>query len=113
MSRKDLERRLNRLRPANGWESWTDENNSDYLSTTIITTAASDSVKDIHHRMPVILPPHAHSDWLNNNLEDPNRLDQILQNKHVRDLRSYPVSKQVNTVANNHPDCIEPVRTQN
>ena len=94
------------------WESWADGKNSDYLSATIITTAASDSVKDIHHRMPVILQPNAHSDWLNNNFEDPNRLDQILQNEHVRDLRSYPVSKQVNAVTNNHPGCIEPVKTQ-
>ena len=91
------------------WESWKDENNREYLSATIITTAAGESMKNIHHRMPVILKPAVYQSWLNKDIEDPNRLDQILQNDHVRDLRSYPVSKQVNTVANNHPGCIEPL----
>jgi putative SOS response-associated peptidase YedK len=94
------------------WESWTDEKNSDYLSTTIITTAASDSVNNIHHRMPVILQPNAYSDWLNKDLEDPVRLKQIMKVSRVLNLRSYPVSKQVNAVANNHPGCIEPAKTQ-
>ncbi len=91
------------------WESWKDENSREYLSATIITTAAGESMKNIHHRMPVILKPAVYQSWLNKDIEDPNRLDQIIQNDNVRDLRSYPVSKQVNTVANNHPGCIEPL----
>ena len=91
------------------WESWKDENSREYLSATIITTAAGESMKNIHHRMPVILKPAVYQSWLNKDIEDPNRLDQIIQNDNVRDLRSYPVSKQVNTVANNPPGCIEPL----
>ncbi len=36
-----------------------------YKSCTIITTDASDSVKDIHNRMPLILKPESYDAWLN------------------------------------------------
>ena len=91
------------------WESWNDENNRKYLSTTIITTAASQSVKNIHHRMPVILDPAVCQDWLNRDIEDPHRLKQLLRQGHIRDLHSHPVTRQVNSVTNNNPDCIEPL----
>ena len=94
------------------WESWTAEKNHEYLSSTIITTAASESVKNIHHRMPVILQAAAYHDWLNKDIEDPVRLKQVLREGCVRDLRSYPVSKQVNAVANNNPGCIKPLDLQ-
>jgi putative SOS response-associated peptidase YedK len=32
----------------------------------ILTTAANPSMKDIHDRMPLILPPTLHNEWLNN-----------------------------------------------
>ncbi len=94
------------------WEIWKGEDTSqaqdDYKSCTIITTEASDSVRDIHHRMPVILQPEAYSIWLDPDNLDIQQLESILNTKHIRELKSYPVSKHVNKVQNNTPSNIEP-----
>jgi putative SOS response-associated peptidase YedK len=49
------------------WEIWRDKENEDniYISCTIITREASESLKDIHDRMPAILPPDTYEAWLN------------------------------------------------
>jgi putative SOS response-associated peptidase YedK len=50
------------------WEVWEDKEappeNGPYKSCTITTIDASDSVKDIHDRMPVIFKPEAYDEWL-------------------------------------------------
>ena len=94
------------------WEIWKSRSaavqQSDYRSCTIITTEASESVRDIHHRMPVILQPKAYAKWLDPENQDAQDLEAILQTKHISELKSYPVSKQVNRVQNNSPSNIEP-----
>jgi putative SOS response-associated peptidase YedK len=46
------------------WEIWGNKSKEQpHYSRTILTTDASDSIKDIHHRMPVILKPVAYEDW--------------------------------------------------
>lgn len=94
------------------WEIWKDKqalpDQSDYRSCTIITTAASKSVQDIHHRMPVILQPEAYDKWLDPQNQDVQQLESILQTKIIREFKSHPVSKLVNRVQNNSPANIEP-----
>jgi putative SOS response-associated peptidase YedK len=96
------------------WESWykKDSNDPPYYSCTIITTAASESVKHIHHRMPVILRPEVYEDWLDPKNLDTSYLKEILLKRVVTDLVSYPVSKQVNAVRQNDPSNIKPVQTE-
>lgn len=92
------------------WETWTDqENDKDavYKSCTIITTAASGTIRDIHHRMPVILDPKFHKKWLNAEIQDPKELEIILKDGLIHDMKYYPVSKLVNSVKNNDPNCIQ------
>ncbi|MEJ2165813.1 MAG: SOS response-associated peptidase [Desulfobacterales bacterium] len=93
------------------WETWRkkDEQNSIYKSCTIITTQASDSIRDIHHRMPVILRPQIYEPWLDPENQDAAELDKILKNDIVTELASHPVSEKVNSTRNNDPSCIEPV----
>jgi putative SOS response-associated peptidase YedK len=93
------------------WETWNqkDEQNSLYRSCTIITTQASDSIRAIHHRMPVILRPQIYESWLDPANQDAADLADILKNEIVTELASHPVSKQVNSTRNNDPSCIEPV----
>jgi len=92
------------------WETW---NNNDqgsiYKSCTIITTQASESMRDIHHRMPVMLKPPAYESWLDPENQNVVELGKMLSNKIVTDLVSYPVSKQVNSASHNVPSCIEPI----
>ena len=91
------------------WELWSGDKDSKYYSCTIITTAASESVSAIHHRMPVILRPHIYHTWLDSAAKDADQLKQLMQENHFKDLRCFPVSKRVNAVANNDADCIEPL----
>jgi len=96
------------------WETWhrKGEANFPYNSCAIITTVASESVKDIHHRMPAILHPETYETWLDPEIQDTSQLNQILTNGIVTDLVSYPVSKQVNTVRYNDPSNIRPVQME-
>ena len=64
-------------------------------------------MSEIHNRMPVILKPEAVNDWLNPQLQNTDTLDNILRDGHVKEIRSYPVSKTVNSVINNDERCIE------
>ena len=95
------------------WEVWkhrdTTAGQDDYRSCTIITTEASESVRDIHHRMPVILRPEAFANWLDPENQDKQALEDILHTENISDLKSHPVSKQVNRVQNNSPSNIEPI----
>jgi len=92
------------------WETWDkDDPESPYKSCTIITTRASDSIRDIHHRMPVILKPQVYEPWLDPGNQDVVELGNMLKNEIITELVSYPVSKQVNATRNNDPSCIEPV----
>lgn len=91
------------------WESWDNKGKeeSPYLSCTILTRSASESVLPIHHRMPVILKPDAFDTWLDPNNRDVNSLLEIIQRQIYTELISIPVSKKVNSVNNNGPENIK------
>jgi len=93
------------------WERWTpkEADSEEYRSCTIITTAASESVKPIHHRMPVILKPEKYDQWLDPELSNPFDLRNILENWTLDELAATPVSKQVNSAKNNDPSNIKPL----
>jgi putative SOS response-associated peptidase YedK len=92
------------------WETWNNQDKDTvYKSCTIITTAASESMRDIHHRMPVILKPPAYESWLDPENQDAAALNRILQKEIVTELVGHPVSKQVNSTRNNDASCIESV----
>ena len=85
------------------------ESGAPYRSCAIITTEASGSVRPIHHRMPVILRPEVHAAWLDSSVRDIARLKQILSEGLFTQLFNHPVSRQVNSIRNNDPACIDPI----
>ena len=95
------------------WESWKARDAGDdqpaYHSCTIITRDASDSVRTIHHRMPVILKPEAYDRWLDPKNQQSDDLQNILDSHHVLNMSHFPVSKMVNRVQNNFPELIRPL----
>jgi len=92
------------------WESWTDKDDeSVYKSCTIITTAASKSVVELHNRMPVILDPKVYDQWLDVEIQNSKVLESILKDGIVHDMKYHPVSSFVNSVKNNDPNCIKPI----
>ena len=74
------------------WETWNkkDDQDSIYKSCTIITTQASESIRDIHHRMPVILKQQVFEPWLDPGNQNVVELDKMLKNEIVTELVSYP-----------------------
>lgn len=90
------------------WEIW-DKEETPYRSCIILTRDASESVMQIHNRMPVILKPDAYDPWLSQDNQDVKLLQEILQNQVHMEFASIPVSKQVNLVKNNGPDNLLPV----
>jgi putative SOS response-associated peptidase YedK len=71
---------------------------------------ASDSVRDIHDRMPLILKLEAYDEWLDTANMEPVKIEELLRTKYVKDLKSYPVSNLVNRVENNSKECMEPLK---
>jgi putative SOS response-associated peptidase YedK len=93
------------------WETW---QNSDeiYRSCTIITREAKGPIKEVHHRMPVILKPGEYDHWLNIENQDVEKLQNILETEYISELVSHPVDKKVNSVRNNDASNMEPVQLE-
>jgi putative SOS response-associated peptidase YedK len=92
------------------WERWTDRVSGEALeSCAIVTTAAAASVAQIHDRMPVILPPALHAQWLDGASQSVEKLEPLLQPCHAPLLTCHPVSLRVNNARNQGADLIEPV----
>jgi putative SOS response-associated peptidase YedK len=96
------------------WEIWNDKHNQEaaYRSCTIITRDAAGAVRDLHHRMPVIIHPEAYGQWLDTENRDSDALSAILQTSSLTDLVFHPVAKHVNSVRNNDASNIKPVQTE-
>lgn len=84
------------------WTEWK-EKGSDALplqTCTIITTAANELMRPIHHRMPVILPPEACTEWLNPDNEESEELAELLVPYARSDMEAYRVSPAVSSPQN-------------
>lgn len=91
------------------WELWRNPQSGEELrSCTILTTGAAQSIKDIHDRMPVVLKSEFRDGWLDPGAE-PGRLKQMLFDGVETEFQRRPVSRHVNRVQNDDPQCIEEV----
>jgi putative SOS response-associated peptidase YedK len=88
------------------WEGfrWPDETVT--RSYTIVTTSANPDIAQLHSRMPVILEPADWPAWLGEVDADPAAL---LRPSPDGTLRSWPVSRRVNTPRNNDAALLEPL----
>ncbi len=68
-------------------------------AAAIVTCPATEGMKDIHHRMPVVLTQEQWDDWLGG-----EKVKGTLE-----ELERYPVSTHVNSFKNDDPSCIERV----
>lgn len=78
------------------------------LSFTIITGPPNELVKPVHDRMPIVLAESAYDAWLDPAL-DADGARALLGIPPVADWIAEPVSKQVNSAANDDPACIAPI----
>jgi putative SOS response-associated peptidase YedK len=80
-------------------------------SATIVTTAANAVLRDLHDRMPVILAELDWDAWLDPAVP-PEAALALLKPCPEDWLDRYPVSTRVNSVRNDDPTLIEPVKEQ-
>ena len=98
-----------RLLPIAGlWDKWLDKEGKPVLSYTVITTTPQSVLAFIHDRMPVILAPESLDKWLQTANNPAQTVLPLLQ-PYREKLEAYPVSKMVNSPANNSPACAQPL----
>ncbi len=91
------------------WELWRDpaEPGTELHSCTILTTSANATMRPVHDRMPVILPPSAWDTWLAPAPADAETLGKLLVPAPDSLLELRPVSTDVNNVRNRGPHLLD------
>jgi putative SOS response-associated peptidase YedK len=79
------------------------------LTFTILTTEANDAIRDIHHRMPVILEDGDHEAWLSGSVEEAASLLRPMLSERTR---AFPVSTRVGNVRNDDADLVRPIELE-
>jgi putative SOS response-associated peptidase YedK len=74
------------------------------LTFTILTTRANALMKDIHERMPVIIPPEHYKTWLDPRLTEVSKIQTLIGPYPEQRMAAYPVSTRVNSPKNDTPD---------
>lgn len=89
------------------WTTWTSRETGEIIdSCAIITKPAKGVARELHDRMPLILPSSAWAKWL-----DMSRDAADLLETDDFDLVARPVSVRVNSPQNDDPGCVDPPET--
>jgi putative SOS response-associated peptidase YedK len=91
------------------WECWTGPNGEELETAAIVTTNANRALGHIHGRMPVILAPDAFDLWLNCAEVDAQTAAALIAPAPDDLFEAYPISTEVNRVANDNAKLLEPV----
>lgn len=95
------------------WERWvpkdipqdTTNDGKQLFTFTIITTEAADYLKELHDRMPVIVPEDKRELWLS----AADDAEELLVPYRGADIMFHEVSRYINSPKNNSIECIKPV----
>ena len=87
---------------------WKDPAKGEWLRTcTIITGEPNEFVREIHTRMPVILPEEHHDAWLSGEAGK-----EILVPFPAERMKAWPVNSRVNSPKNNDADIVLPLELE-
>ena len=86
------------------WEHWRGPDGDAIATFTIVTTAANEALRALHDRMPVLVAPADHDEWLSS----PNP-SVLLAPWAGEPLELRPVGTRVNSARNDSPDLLERV----
>lgn len=89
------------------WEGWRRPDGEIHRSFTIITTAAIAELEDLHHRMPVILPPDRYATWLDPDLPL-DAAQALLQPYRQQAISRLAVGPGVNNARRDDASCLLP-----
>lgn len=94
------------------WDNWRSPEDGMLETCSILTTSANDLVRDVHDRMPVILPRDSYDLWLDPGFNNMRAISDLLQPLPAAALKKYPVSTRLNSVDNDDPDCASAAASQ-
>lgn len=96
------------VRPRNGatiafagiYEPWANAEGSEIDTGAILTTSASEDLRFIHDRMPVIIEQKDFARWLDCKTQEPRHVADLLRPAQADFFEAIPVSDKVNKVDN-------------
>jgi len=88
------------------WEHWQDADGNELESCSILVQAANEQVGRVHDRMPVIIDPGSFDLWLDIHSQRPPPLETLLVAQQPPLFEIYPVSRAVNSPANDQATLI-------
>jgi len=94
------------------WDEWRGPEGEVVRTCTIITTEANTTMSPVHDRMPVIVRPEHERLWLDPEIEDIEKLRDVLIRLDNDALKMYQVSSEVNSPAKDSPEMLDPVPVQ-
>ena len=89
------------------YDVWHDMEKKELKTFTVITVEPNKLISPIHDRMPAILSREDESIWLDTELTDPATVLGLLKPHEETGMEVYPVSKAVNSPANDGLELIE------
>ena len=87
------------------WDGWKDRSGNWVRTCTILTTTPNAVTGAVHNRMPVILDPRSYDRWLDPGMQNVNSIFNLLKPYDAGQMRCYPVSTRINSVANDDASC--------
>jgi putative SOS response-associated peptidase YedK len=89
------------------WAIWHGPGDLVLRTCTIVTTEASSSLRELHDRMPVMLPPDAEAAWLDPGTRAAELTDLLVPWPDAATARR-PVGSAVNDARFDGPECLDP-----
>ena len=91
------------------WSSWKDPANGETLeSCAIVTTSPNELAATVHDRMPVIVAPESFALWLDAG-PPTGAFAELFAPFPAERMEAFPVSRKVNSPANDAPEILEPI----
>ena len=105
------------IRPKNGgviafaglMETYASADGSEVDTAAILTTAANQTMRSIHDRMPVVIEPKDFDRWLDCKAGEPRHVADLMRPAQEDFFEALPVSDLVNKVSNMGKDLQKPV----
>jgi putative SOS response-associated peptidase YedK len=91
------------------WDRWQPTDGEPLETCTILTTTPNEVVRQLHDRMPVILPSNAYDLWLDPTVHDVEPVQGVLTPYPAEAMIAYPVSTMVNSPTHDSPALVEPL----
>lgn len=76
---------------------------------SVLTTEANELMREVHDRMPVILARDSWELWLDQTVRIREPLEHLFLPFPAEQMKMVPVSRRVNSAANDDPACVEVV----